>query len=133
LQRLGLDDPAHMYKLRILASSASLPLDQERGPQSLRYLRDLFALFGTSTRANDPGSEDTEFWRRCVVPGQANILQWDDRILASEPFERLIAACDPTSQGFVAKIESSGAVKEALRDAVAALGLTISTQYVIYR
>ena len=42
-QRLGLDLPAHRHKLRILASSASLPLDDgERGEASLRYLWDMF-------------------------------------------------------------------------------------------
>ena len=74
LQRLGLDDPAHMHKLRILASSASLPLDEARAPQSLRYLRDLFAPFGTCANAGDRGTTETEFWRGCVVPGEANML-----------------------------------------------------------
>jgi Lhr-like helicase len=123
LQRLGLDDPAHMHKLRILASSASLPLDDERGPQSLRYLRDLFAPFGTSALANDLGSKDEEFWRGCVVPGKANVLEWTKGPLAGAPFERLVAACDPGSQGFVAKIEPSDAVMAVFREVAAALGL----------
>ncbi|NGE24330.1 hypothetical protein G5637_37500, partial [Klebsiella pneumoniae] len=45
--RLGLDDPKHRYKLRLLASSASLPMDGADGEQSRKYLRDLFAPFGT--------------------------------------------------------------------------------------
>jgi hypothetical protein len=48
LQRLRLDKPELIHKLRILASSASLPLDAENEAQSLRYLRDLFAPYGTS-------------------------------------------------------------------------------------
>ena len=32
--RLGLDDPKHRYKLRLLASSASLPMDGADGEQS---------------------------------------------------------------------------------------------------
>src|SRR5206468_559525 len=81
--RLGLDDPGHMHKLRILASSASLPLDEERGLQSLKYLKDLFAPFGTCVDAGDPGSTEAEFWRSCVVPGQANVPSWNARSLSS--------------------------------------------------
>lgn len=123
LQRLGLDDPAHMYKLRILASSASLPLDEARGPQSLKYLRDLFAPFGTCKDANDQGSKDTEFWRDCVVPGKANVLGWDGRRLSPEPFERLLRACDSDAHGFVATIEPTEAIRSALNDVLIELGI----------
>jgi hypothetical protein len=123
LQRLGLDDPAHMYKLRILASSASLPLDEERGTQSLRYLRDLFAPFGTCLDASDPGTRETEFWRSCVVPGEANVLRWDERRLSPEPFERLLAACDPDGHGFVATIEPSKDVLSAFDEVLTDLGI----------
>jgi Lhr-like helicase len=123
LQRLGLDDPAHMYKLRILASSASLPLDRERGPQSLRYLRDLFAPFGTCVDAADVGTTDTEFWRGCVVPGEPNVPKWDGGQLPSEPFERLLRACDPDGQGFVAMVRPSEDVRSAFGDVLAELGI----------
>ncbi|HAP12892.1 MAG TPA: helicase, partial [Afipia sp.] len=73
LQRLGLDDPAKIHKLRILASSASLPLDGENEDHSLRYLRDLFAPYGTSQGPGDPGTQDPTFWRDCVVPGKPHL------------------------------------------------------------
>ncbi len=47
IDRLGLHDPAHRHKLRILASSASLPLDGKRGEASVRYLWDFFGSSGT--------------------------------------------------------------------------------------
>lgn len=125
LQRLGLDDPARMYKLRILASSASLPLDEARGPQSLKYLRDLFAPFGTCKDAKDPGSKDAEFWRDCVVPGEANVLRWDGRRLSPKPFERLLRACDPDAHGFVATIEPAEAVRSALNEVLVELGIAL--------
>ncbi|MCP3471810.1 DEAD/DEAH box helicase [Bradyrhizobium sp. CCGUVB1N3] len=123
LQRLGLDDPEHMHKLRILASSASLPLDEVRGPQSLRYLRDLFAPFGTCKEAGDLGTTETEFWRGCVVPGEANVLPWAGRSLPPEPFERLLTASDPDQHGFVAKIEPTEEIRSTFADVLGALGI----------
>lgn len=123
LQRLGLDDPEHMHKLRILASSASLPLDAERGPQSLRYLRDLFAPFGTCVDAADRGTTDTEFWRGCVVPGEPNVPRWEGGRLPPEPFERLLRACDPDARGFVAMVQSSEDVRSAFVDVLTELGI----------
>ena len=58
LQRLGLDKPDLIHKLRILASSASLPLDGENEAHSLQYLRDLFAPYGTSQGSGDPGTQE---------------------------------------------------------------------------
>lgn len=43
INRLGLDQPEHRYKLRLLASSASLPMEGDGGIQSRTYLRDLFS------------------------------------------------------------------------------------------
>ncbi|MCY0856859.1 hypothetical protein [Cupriavidus sp. D39] len=40
LDRLGLSRPEHRHKLRILASSASLPMEGDGGIQSRTYLRD---------------------------------------------------------------------------------------------
>ncbi|MEA2895972.1 MAG: hypothetical protein QOJ84_1587 [Bradyrhizobium sp.] len=124
LQRLGLDDPEHMHKLRVLASSASLPLEGERGEQSLRYLRDLFAPYGTSTGPSDPGQrDDLEFWRGCVVPGVPHFEPAPPRLLPAEPFARLIDACDAGAYGLVSKVENSDAVSDAMRNVGAALDL----------
>jgi ATP-dependent helicase YprA (DUF1998 family) len=71
LQRLGLDKPELIHKLRILASSASLPLDGENEEHSLRYLRDLFAPYGTSEGPNDPGTKKAGFLARLRRAGDA--------------------------------------------------------------
>ena len=114
LQRLGLDDPSRMHKLRILASSASLPLEGERGRQSLQYLRDLFAPYGTSAGPSDPGKrDDLEFWRECVVPGRPHLSVRAVEVLSAKPFEELIDACDAEGRGFVAGATRSHGVEAA--------------------
>ena len=88
IQRLGLDDPDHRYKLRILASSASLPMEGERGVQSTRYLRDLFAPIGTSNGPGDPGSENSQFWETCIVRGVPECPEWPGGESPSGPLRR---------------------------------------------
>ncbi|KRD77039.1 hypothetical protein ASE43_07640 [Lysobacter sp. Root983] len=69
LDRLGLSSPEHRHKLRILASSASLPVDGEEGVKSQDYLWDMFGSFGhwtpQGTRATGPAD-----WRAAIVPGE---------------------------------------------------------------
>jgi DEAD/DEAH box helicase domain-containing protein len=64
LNRLGLDKPHLKHKLRILASSASLPIDDEHKAMSLEYLWDMFGVsgFGQST-------PDKEAWEETIQPG----------------------------------------------------------------
>lgn len=69
--RLGLTDPAHRQKLRVLASSASLPIEGEERNDSLDYLWDAFGRHGTHKTAHDIGAESREHWASCIVPGQA--------------------------------------------------------------
>jgi hypothetical protein len=69
IHRLGLDQPEHRHKLRILASSASLPLDGQDGERSTRYLHDFFGPFGTFEKLGASGAIDPQFWRGCIVPG----------------------------------------------------------------
>lgn len=73
LVRLGLDRPDRRHKLRILASSASLPMDGENFEHSTRYLRDLFAPFGTFSGSGVEGSTDPAFWAQCVIPGDPEL------------------------------------------------------------
>ena len=124
IQRLGLDDPAHRHKLRILASSASLPMEDERGIQSRRYLRDLFAPFGTSTGPDDPGSEDADFWEGCVVRGVAELPEWSGGTLPAQPFVDLLSAAAADRGDFVARLDDASAVDAAIRSAASALGVT---------
>ena len=122
IQRLGLDEPQHRHKLRILASSASLPMEGERGAQSKRYLRDLFAPFGTSASADDPGSEDIDFWENCVVPGLPELPEWPGRQLEARPFEALTDLAAGNAD-FIARLEPSAELDAALSDVASALGV----------
>lgn len=121
IQRLGLDDPAHHHKLRILASSASLPMEGEPGLQSRKYLRDLFAPFGTSTGTDDPGSVETGFWSTCVVKGEPDIPEWSGGAVAAEPFIRLLEAARAGGTRFVAKVTRSDELAAAIDDVAKAL------------
>ncbi|MET4278538.1 MULTISPECIES: DEAD/DEAH box helicase [unclassified Bradyrhizobium] len=123
LQRLGLDKPDLVHKLRILASSASLPLDGENEAHSLRYLRDLFAPYGTSQGPRDPGTKDKAFWRDCVVPGKPYLDRVALTRLPVDPFEELVAASDPGGDGLVRDVPSSVPAKAALEKVAAALGV----------
>lgn len=124
IQRLGLDDPAHRHKLRILASSASLPMDGEPGVQSRRYLRDLFAPFGTSAEPGDEGSITEEFWTECVVKGEPDIPSCNGGSVPPEPFVRLVEAAQSGGREFIAKIVRTEALEQALVDVAKALKVT---------
>ncbi|MDR6145976.1 Lhr-like helicase [Sphingomonas sp. SORGH_AS870] len=124
IQRLGLDDPAHRHKLRILASSASLPMDGEPGVQSRKYLRDLFAPFGTSAKAGDTGSITEEFWSDCVVKGEADIPAWKGGSIDPAPFVRLVEAAQTGGRDFIAKIVKTERLEQAIADVAVALNVT---------
>jgi hypothetical protein len=123
LERLGVDQPEHLHKVRILASSASLPLDGARGEQSLKYLHDLFAPYGTSNAAGDKGSSDTAFWRECVIPGRAVVPDWNRGRLPAAPFRELLKACAHGESGFVAAVQWSDSLGKAIVAVAAALGV----------
>ncbi|CAH2394137.1 DEAD/DEAH box helicase [Mesorhizobium ventifaucium] len=126
IQRLGLDHPDHRHKLRILASSASLPMDGEPGVQSKRYLRDLFAPFGTSAGKGDLGTTDESFWTECVVKGEPDIPNWNGGDVDPQPFVRLLEAARPDGTGFVARVSESGELDAALDEVAQALGVTVT-------
>ena len=67
--RLGLTDPAHRHKLRILASSASLPIEGEGGQNSLAYLWDMFGRHGLHASPARDVDDPRARWREAVVPG----------------------------------------------------------------
>lgn len=123
IQRLGLDHPDHRHKLRILASSASLPMDGEPGVQSRRYLRDLFAPFGTSAAAGDPGSTEEAFWAQCVVKGEPDLPQCTGGVLNPAPFVSLLEAAGSNDRGFIAKVARDDALDSAISAVAAALGV----------
>lgn len=84
-ERLGLADPRHRHKLRILASSASLPIEGPAARKSLRFLSDFFGSFGLA--AAGAGSDiPPEAWREAIVAG---------RILPEEPSNKQILSTTP--------------------------------------
>jgi DEAD/DEAH box helicase domain-containing protein len=69
LHRLGLSAPQHRHKVRVLASSASLPVEGEEGTRSRAYLWDMFGSFGTWTPEGSQASAP-EGWSAAIVPGE---------------------------------------------------------------
>lgn len=65
LSELGLTRPEHQHKLRILCSSASLPLEGQAGQQSLDYL---WGLFGTAGIGEGATRQD---WAGAIVKGES--------------------------------------------------------------
>lgn len=68
INRLGLDQPQHRHKLRILASSASLPVSGQEGNQSIDYLWGMFGQRGL------PMNASVKDWRACIVDGKLEEL-----------------------------------------------------------
>jgi hypothetical protein len=69
LTQLGLTKPKNRHKLRVLASSASLPIIGPDREQSLDYLWDLFGLSGL------PDDSDRSFWENAIVAGGSPPIQ----------------------------------------------------------
>ncbi|MBB3952647.1 DEAD/DEAH box helicase [Aureimonas jatrophae] len=123
VHRLGLDRDETRHKLRILASSASLPVDGEDGERSIRYLDDFFGPFGTSRHAGDPGFADRAEWRSCIVPG-APILP-DEPVggpLSCDAFVELVDAVAPSGDMARRISPTDPPVRDAIASCVSALG-----------
>jgi DEAD/DEAH box helicase domain-containing protein len=102
LERLGLTDPAHRHKLRVLASSASLPMEGEKRKQSLEYLWDMFGRNGTWVDRGSGGEAGTEVWAEAVVEGDAiQEMPKCRHRLEPEPFRRLLEVCQASSNDVV--------------------------------
>ncbi|MBY5351292.1 DEAD/DEAH box helicase [Rhizobium leguminosarum] len=79
LERLGLADPAQAHKLRILSSSASLPMDEENAAASIEYLRNMFGDAGTA------GAADIDkVWKDSVVTGKPIVVSRPERMPSRE-------------------------------------------------
>jgi hypothetical protein len=68
--RLGLSEEIHRHKLRILASSASLPMEGDGREESLQYLWDMFGTHGTWNRFTECGNDRRKKWGNGVVEGE---------------------------------------------------------------
>ncbi|MEM9655471.1 MAG: hypothetical protein AAGA65_25495 [Actinomycetota bacterium] len=102
LHRLGLTDPAHRHKLKILASSASLPTSGEAGERSQRYLNDMFGAHGLHLQGGDV--RNTDEWTNAIVEGEAVFPEpATEGTIAPAPFASLVewlggSACEPVSE-----------------------------------
>jgi hypothetical protein len=101
--RLGLTEPKHRHKLRVLASSASLPTEGLRGEESLQYLWDMFGTYGTWTEDDGRPSEPKNIWKDSIITG--NII--DETPLSTH-------SLDPSP--FCALLESSRANKREVAE-----------------
>ena len=69
ISRLGLNQTDRHDQLRILASSASLPIGQQQGEKSLDYLWDAFHSFGLDPNAT------REDWEEAILSGDPEPLE----------------------------------------------------------
>ncbi len=121
IHRLGLDAPTARHKLRILASSASLPLDGRDGEQSQKYLHDFFGPFGTYKGSDTSETTSKEVWKASIVPGEPELAAIELPLpLPTAPFERLAAILSPGGE-YVGDIVRSPALDRALAECGGAL------------
>lgn len=89
LDRLGLTDPELRHKLRILSSSASLPVEGDAGKRSERYLNDMFGAHGWDSAPS---------WPTAIVPGEpVRDEPQSTEHLDPEAFEHLLNRLSPTN------------------------------------
>ena len=114
VHRLGLDRPETRHKLRILASSASLPLSGAERERSLKYLHDFFGPMGSHPAPGAEGIVDAGGWAPAVVTGDPEIDVVEVVLpLDRRPFEDLV---DVLSQGqdYVGKVTRTDALDAAI-------------------
>jgi hypothetical protein len=119
IERLGLFETEHRNKLRILASSASLPGEGDALEKSLKYLHDMFGQNGIWTKA---GSGDIyESWRQSIVPGNPIRTPPSRKdILDPDPFSRLLESGADRSSG-IAELHDPATCEKVWRDVHKAL------------
>ncbi len=91
--RLGLDRQEHRHKLRVLASSASLPVDDpSTRDQSLKFLWGMYGTNGTHTgRSESAAKAGLEVWKAAIEPGaQVPDLPLPSARLDPGPFVRMV-------------------------------------------
>jgi hypothetical protein len=114
IHRVGLDQPELRHKLRVLASSTSLPLEDDEGRRSLRYLHDFFGPFGTYEKPGARGAGGPEDWAASIVPGTPALAPFETPLpLDRLPFERLLDILSPTGE-FVAEVRRSPPLEQAI-------------------
>jgi superfamily II DNA/RNA helicase len=124
--RLGLDRPELKHKLRIVASSASLPTDGAEADDTAAYLQQFFGSFGTSTAAGDAGDSSAQTWLASIVKGEP-IRELATARLPLNPaaFCEVIEALGSGADRFVARLdERSEKLDELVKSAASSLGLS---------
>lgn len=121
--RLGLDRREHRHKLRILASSASLPVEGGHADASMRYLFDFFGPFGTFKGRSDDGFASATDWKDAVVGGHAVPVVCDASLpLSKAPFRAFASELSSEDGGFVASVPNrDDRLDRIVRDAAVAL------------
>jgi hypothetical protein len=126
INRLGLDRPELRHKLRILASSASLPMEGEERHQSLQYLFDFFGPFGTFTSPESEGAQAPEDWASAVITGQPKVaVPVDTHPIKPNSFAALVSYLTPAGD-YVGQLNvpmNDERLRYLLADCAAALGL----------
>ncbi|PDT60545.1 helicase [Bradyrhizobium diazoefficiens] len=121
LNRLGLDRPETRHKLRILASSASLPLEGEGRERSLKYLYDFFGPLGTYAEPGSEGAASKDAWLECVVSGEPEIDSIDTALpLDGVPFRTLVQVVSSTG-GYAGRVARSEELDRAVHECVKVL------------
>ena len=123
--KLGLDRPEHRHKVRILASSASLPDEGPDSEVSLQYLFDFFGSFGSSREPGDAGFDTPADWRHAIVRGRQLTQRFNGTLpLATEPFVELAAVLDVNGADFAPQVSArTSALDVALARVARALGI----------
>ena len=109
INRLGLDRPAFRHKLRILASSASLPLEGDMREKSLEYLYDFFGDAGTHSGSLplESGAVSPDDWEEAVVTGHPLLPQPKHQdMLSPEPFVKLLSYLSSSNNEFIGQLRA---------------------------
>lgn len=116
VHRLGLDRPETRHKLRILASSASLPQSGAERERSLKYLHDFFGPMGTHPARGVEGASDPEAWASAIVTGRPEIGAVEATLpLDPASFLALVDVLSPPpGRDFVGRVEPTEALDEAI-------------------
>ena len=115
LYRLGLTKPENRHKLRILASSASLPTDGDAGARSNEYLKDMFGDHGWG--------DETATWIQSIVTGEPAETPRRDDELDPEPFIAFLEALTPSRSIVLAEDLDPVALEQTLAQALSALSV----------
>lgn len=86
IERLGLSDPVHRHKLRILSSSASLPVSENEVQQTLDYL---WGFFGD---AGLPINSAPDEWLNAIVKGETKLVNPPQLTFNSGELERYVSS-----------------------------------------